>query len=300
MTLRLQFLGTGGSQPIPLPTCDCRVCRAAADGPPDARRGYSLFLPAVGAVIDTPEQAADSLVRWDVDRLDRCLLTHWHPDHAGGVRALSMRPTDREPDETFQEAKRRTAPTLVTTRAVYDRACETVGVLPYLVSEGFVETRFLDDEPATLSASDGGPPVTVRALPYRLDDDAPREATAFVFERAGVRLAVVADDARRFDVSRLPDGLDALVFECGTFEHGPDGERLRSPRLETDDLSHEAVLERVAAVDAGRTFLSHLGHQYARTHADYRALSAAHADDPDAPDGVVFPHDGQTVEIRQR
>jgi phosphoribosyl 1,2-cyclic phosphodiesterase len=118
--VRLQFLGTGGSQPIPLPTCDCGVCREAVErGVPYARHGYQLHLPGIDAVVDAPEAAPENLVRWGVDSLRYCLLTHWHPDHAAGLRVLSMRPTERADSETFRKAKRRTAPTLVTTRGVY-------------------------------------------------------------------------------------------------------------------------------------------------------------------------------------
>lgn len=332
----LQFLGTGGSQPIPLPTCDCRLCVEARErGAPAARRGYSMHLPGCDAVIDAPEQTLENLVRWGVDAVEYCLLTHWHPDHSGGLRALPMGPLDTRDGETFRDAKRRAAPTLVTTRAVYERARETVGVLGFHVDEGYVDTVFLDEraEPFDL----GG--ITVEALPYPLaDDESPSRATGFLLREsptgaAAARdgettpevtgsdatttdetrlddesdasgadvtqttLAIVPDDAARFDPARLPADLDAAVFECGYFTHDPDGERIRSPALETDDLSHEAVLERAATVDADRTFLSHVGHQYARSHAELRALAAAYRADPDRPDGVVFPHDGLTVSI---
>lgn len=298
-----------------------------------------MHLPTCDAVIDAPEQTLENLVRWGVDAVEYCLLTHWHPDHSGGLRALPMGPLDTRSEETFRDAKRRAAPKLVTTRPVYERARETVGVLGFHVDEGYVDPVFLDErtEPFDL----GG--ITVEALPYPLaDDESPPRATGFLFreppagtetadtdgvasedERATdegtvdgtatdetttdettdasgddsdpTTLAIVPDDAARFDPERLPSGLDAAVFECGYFTHDPDGERIRSPALETDDLSHEAVLERVATVDAERTFLSHVGHQYARSHADLHALAAAYREDPDRPDGIVFPHDGLTV-----
>jgi hypothetical protein len=212
-------------------------------------------------------------------------------------------------------------------------------VLPFLVSQGYVETLFLDPgEPQTLDEA-----VRVRALPYRLDDSGashdggtdddsgashdgeadddsgasngsseggdsnglggddrdPPAATAFLLEETetGQQLAVVADDARAFEMERLPADLDALVFECGHFTHSPDGERIRSAALDTNDLAHEEVLDRVADTGATETFLSHLGHHYQRSHDEYQALEASYRGDPDAPDGIRFPHDGLTVDI---
>ncbi|MFB6176566.1 MAG: MBL fold metallo-hydrolase [Halobaculum sp.] len=289
----LQFLGTGGSQPIPLPTCDCDICAAAAErGAPYARRGYSLFLQDIDALIDAPEFAPGNLTRWGVESVEYLFLTHWHPDHTAGLRAATMQQTDPGPDETALDAKRRDARTVVTTRAVYERTADIVGTLPFLVSEGFLDVHFLDEDPFEANG------IRVRAIPYALDDgDGPPEATAFVFEREGTSLAVVADDARRFDESRLPSDLTAAVFESGHFTHGPDGERIRSPDFPGDDLAHEEVMERVRRVAPDRVFLSHLGHHYRRSHDDYQALAAEYEADESLGTAVRFPHDGQTVEI---
>jgi phosphoribosyl 1,2-cyclic phosphate phosphodiesterase len=291
--MRLQFLGTGGSTPIPLPTCDCDICTEAVEhGAPDARRGYSLFLHDIDGLIDAPEFAPGNLTRWRIETLRYLFLTHWHPDHTAGLRAATMRPTDPGPGETALDAKRRTAPTVVTTRAVYERTAETVGTLPFLVSEGYLDVHFLDEEPFVV---DG---VEVRAIPYALDDsDGPPEATAFVFERGATTLAVVADDARRFDESRLPSGLTAAVFESGHFTHAPDGERIRSPDFPGDDLAHEEVMDRVRRVAPEQAFLSHLGHHYRRSHEDYQRLAEEYDADDSLGTTVRFPHDGQTVEI---
>jgi phosphoribosyl 1,2-cyclic phosphate phosphodiesterase len=284
--VQLQFLGTGGSQPIPLPLCDCDLCREARErGPPYVRQGYSMYLPEVNAVIDASEFVPRNLTRWGVDALDYLLLTHWHPDHTHGARVLSMRPTDPDPDETFVDAKRRTAPTVVTTRAVYERAVETLDTLRFLVEEqGYADTHFLDDEPLVV---DG---VRIEAVPYPLSSDGPMDATGFVIRDGDATVVVVSDDARHLDESRLPDDLTAAVFECGHFSHGPDGDRIRSPDLTTDDLAHEEVLARIERVDPDRTFLSHVSHHYGRSYDDFRRLEADY-------DRVRFAYDGLTVEV---
>lgn len=291
--MELQFLGTGGSQPIPVPTCDCDICAEAAEhGAPYARRGYSLFLHDIDAVVDTPEFAPGNLTRWNVENFEYIFLTHWHPDHTAGLRVATMRSPDPKPDETALDAKRRTAPTVVTTRAVYERTAESVGTLPFLVSEGYLDVHFLDEESFEVNG------VEARAIPYALDDsDGPPEATAFVFERESTTLAIVADDARRFDESKLPSDLTAAIFESGHFTHSSDGKRIRSPDASGDDLEHAEVMKRVRRVAPERAFLTHLGHHYRRSHDEYQALAADYDADDSLETTVQFPHDGQTVEI---
>ena len=282
----LQFLGTGGSQPIPLPTCDCELCREARrENAPYTRYGYSIYLHDIAGLIDASEFAPINLSRWGIPRVESLFLTHWHADHSYGVRALGMRDPPERDGETFLDAKRRTAPTLVTTRAVYDRACESLGLLEQYVEQlEIVDCHFVDEEPFEQAG------IRVEPLPYPLTEDGPREATGFLFRAADTTLAVVADDARYFDESQLPDDLDAAVFECGSFTHGPDGERIADEDVLPDDLAHEEVVEMVERADPERAFLSHIGHQYRRSYDDFRALEAAY-------DRIRFAHDGLRVDL---
>lgn len=225
-----------------------------------------MYLPAIDAMIDASEFAPFNVIRWGVPRLRYLMLTHWHSDHTHGVRLLAMRAADQREDETFIETKRRTAPTVVTTREVYDRTCEQVGPLMDLVEDrGWADVHFLDERPLTV---DG---LRVRAVPYPLREGGPADATAFVVEEIETTLAVVADDARYLDEGSLPDDIDLLVSECGHFTHDPAGKRIRSPDVEADDLSYEEVRDRVRRVDPDRAYPS---HQYARVYDDFAALEA--------------------------
>lgn len=282
--MNVQFLGTGGSQPIPLPTCDCALCAQAAErGAPYTRTGCEIYLPAIDGLIDASEFAPHNLTRWGVDGLEYLFLTHWHPDHAGGLRVLGMHDPPRRGDEMFIDAKRRTAPTLVTTRRVYERACEAVGVLEYFTERmGFAAVRFLDEGPLTIEG------ITVEAIPYPLSADGERTATAFLFRDGEATLAVVADDARYFDEGRLPAALDAAVFECGSFTHGPDGDRIADEDTLPDDLHHEEVCAMVDRADPDTAYLTHIGHQYRRTYDDFRAMER---------DPIRFAYDGLRVDV---
>jgi phosphoribosyl 1,2-cyclic phosphate phosphodiesterase len=283
--MELTFLGTGGSQPIPLPFCDCDRCRRArSEGPPYTRQGCELYLPEIAGMIDASEFAPANLSRWGVPELEYLFLSHWHPDHVAGVRLLSMRPAPYSPTESHVEQKRRTAPTVVTTRPVYEEICDVTGTLEHFIEEmGFADVHFLDESPLRT----GG--WTVEAIAYPLRADGPIDATGFVFDDGDSSLAVVTDDAAQLDESRLPDDLDGAVFECGHFTHDPAGERIRGGGPE-DDLSHEAVLERVHRLDPDRAFLSHISHHYQRGYDEFRAMEHAY-------DGVRFAYDELTATV---
>lgn len=283
--MELTFLGTSGSQPIPLPLCDCSLCREAKEnGAPYTRYGYSLYLPELRAMIDASEFAPFNLIRWDITALDYHFLTHWHPDHSAGLRVLSMRPGDKRAGETYLDMKRRTAATVVTTREVYERACEQVQALPTLVEAGFADVHFLDEQPFRARG------YHVEAIPYSLAADGPMDATGFVFRNGQTTLAIIADDARHVDFKQLPSDLDAVVLECGHFTHGPNGTRIRSEKLDTDDLSHGEVRDLVRDIDPDRAYLSHISHHYGRSFDHYKVQEQEY-------ERIQFAYDGLTVHV---
>ena len=64
MSLRVEFLGTGGSMPIPRALCDCAVCVQARErGVPYARNNPSVFVHGPDVLIDTPGEINNQLNR---------------------------------------------------------------------------------------------------------------------------------------------------------------------------------------------------------------------------------------------
>ena len=288
--MRLHFLGTGGSLPIPMPTCTCGLCREAREqGAPYTRHGNSLYLDELNAMIDAPEFAYTNLTRGGIRDLDYVFLTHWHPDHINGLRVLHARDyaTHARAEIGFQQFYRNTKPTLVTTRPVYERTCDLFSQLEYTVEElDYVDLHLLDEEPLHANGFE------IRSLPYSLDGGEP-DATGFAIERSETRVVVVSDDARYLDESAFPENIDTVVFECGLFEQGPDGKPLLTDddrEVLADELTHEEVLARIDRVNPEQAYLTEIGHQYARSYDDYRKLEQAY-------DSVRFAYDGLEVTV---
>jgi phosphoribosyl 1,2-cyclic phosphate phosphodiesterase len=246
--MELLALGSGGNTPIPTPTCRCDVCvEARAEGVPYARGGNSLYLPEIGAMVDAPEFAFAALNREEIADLESILLTHWHPDHVNGLRVVQSR--DRTAHDGLVEAVVEGGPTIVTTRAVYERTCEVFGQLDHFVDRRIADVRFLDEEPLEV----GG--VTIQAIPYALEGDEV-DATAFQVTDGDATLLIAADDARHLPEEDLPAGIDLAVLECGLFDEGPAGETLLTETDQeflTEELYHDEVMARVDRVAPQRT-----------------------------------------------
>ncbi|WP_336326414.1 MBL fold metallo-hydrolase [Halovenus sp. HT40] len=285
--MRVLVLGSGGNTPIPTPTCSCPVCeQARSDGPPYSRGGNSLYLPDLAAMVDAPEFAFRALNREGVEDLDYIFLTHWHPDHVNGLRLVQSR--DLSAHDGLLDAIAGGGPTLVTTETVYERTRDVFGQLDHFRQQGFLDVQFLDDKPLTIDDT------TIRSIPYALEDDE-LDATAFEITRDDQTLLIAADDSRYLDEDALPAEIDLAVFECGYFEHGPDGERILTDadlNFLADELTHQEVVDRIDRLDPDRALLTEIEHFTARSHDHFETLAAS-----DAYEGIEFAHDGLEIEI---
>ena len=82
---RLQFLGTGTSQGVPIIGCDCEVCKSS--DPHDKRLRASVLVDWCGMkiLVDAGPDFRYQMLRAGVKHLDGILLTHNHKDHTGGL-----------------------------------------------------------------------------------------------------------------------------------------------------------------------------------------------------------------------
>lgn len=88
--MRVTFLGTGTSIGVPVPTCECPVCRS--DDPRNRRLRPSVWLRWKGAsvLIDTAPDLREQALCYGIDRIDAVLFTHGHADHVLGLDDLRL------------------------------------------------------------------------------------------------------------------------------------------------------------------------------------------------------------------
>ena len=85
---QITFLGTGTSIGIPVPGCDCRVCRSGDRR--NRRTRTSLLIESAGKriLIDTAPEFRLQALKAGIDDLDAVFWTHAHADHVHGLDDL--------------------------------------------------------------------------------------------------------------------------------------------------------------------------------------------------------------------
>lgn len=83
--MKINFLGTGTSQGVPVIACTCAVCHSADRR--DKRLRSSILISCAGRniIIDTGPDFRYQMLRQQVDHLDAVLITHSHKDHIAGL-----------------------------------------------------------------------------------------------------------------------------------------------------------------------------------------------------------------------
>lgn len=284
--MEITVLGSGGNSPIPMPTCDCRVCVEAREkGTPYTRRGNSLFVHDENILIDTPELVWESLNRERIETIDAIFLSHFHADHTHGLRVLQPLGFEDPPVSDFLGQ----STTLYTSEATYERAIAGTEFFEYL-TDTWGDVEILEDGD---SWSIGGLDITHVAAP--IEEGGPNTISGFLFEDGDTTAFISPDENRHFDLQQLPP-LDLWVKETGYFSHGPDGDRLVTAEAEQTVLSHEMTfqesLDQIRTVQADRTVLTEIEELYRRSYDDYRRLEAEHSDL-----SLEFAYDGMKIDV---
>ena len=284
--MNLTVLGSGGNSPIPLPTCDCRVCAEAREaGEPYARRGNSVFVHDENVLIDTPEFVWESLNREEIAAVDYVFISHFHADHTLGLRALQPLGFERPPVTDFVGE----VPTVFMSEVTYERTIEGNEVFEHLTDTWADVELLADGESRSLGTLE----VTHVTAPIR--DGGEAAISGFLFETADAAVFVSPDENRHFDLAELPD-LDLWIKECGYFEETPAGDPLVTAEAERNALAHEMTFEeslaQVRRVDAERTVLTEIEELYRRSYDDYRELEREYEDLD-----IAFAYDGMQIEV---
>lgn len=102
--IRLEFLGTGTSQGVPMIGCKCDVC--SSEDQRDKRLRASVLVDWCGKriLVDAGPDFRQQMLRAGVSKVDAILLTHNHKDHTGGlddVRAFNY--LEKAPTQIYCE-----------------------------------------------------------------------------------------------------------------------------------------------------------------------------------------------------
>ena len=258
--MRLILLGTGTSFGVPQIGCRCPTCTST--DPRDRRTRTAALIETQGKrlLIDTPPELRLQLVAARVDQIDAVLFTHAHADHVHGIddlRALSVRQGSMLP-------------------AYGSRAtmAELIARFPYIFDPSIVVqpgTSKPELAAQTLEAGTASVIAGIAVLPIALPHG---EREVFGYR--------VGDVAYLTDVKAIPDdvmqqlrGLEVLVLNALLSRPHPL------------HLSIPEAIETARRVGAGRTFFTHLTHEF--THA---ALAAQ------LPAGIAPAHDGLVIDLR--
>lgn len=249
--MRCEFLGTGGASIIPRPGCPCRMCaEARGRGVPYSRNGPGLFVHGPNLLIDTSEDVAHSLNRANIMGIDGVVWSHWHPDHAAGLRVLEM--NVRLWDLPWQNA---CTPVYIPAGVADDFAEHGVTVqLDYLEQNlGVIERHIIAD--GNFFELNG-----VAVLPVRLPVHT-ANVYAFILTEGAKRVLVAPDELFGWEPPATLGHFDLAILPVGVFEFDPfSGERVipvEHPVL-TFEATFRQTLDMVRQLDADRVIFTHI------------------------------------------
>lgn len=250
---RLEFLGTGTSQGVPMIGCSCEVCNSADER--DRRLRSSVLVDYCGKrfLVDAGPDFRQQMLRAGVSHVDAILLTHNHKDHTGGlddIRAFNY--LERKATQIYCE------------KYVEDS-------LRKEYSYAFAENKY-----------PGAPDWDVHIIdekPFSIDgvEIIPIRGKHFNLPVLGYRFGNIAYCT---DMNRIPEeefaklqGLDHFIINC-----------VRRGR-HISHFSLEGALSVAERVSATHTWLTHLSHQLPRYE---ELLSELPAGVRPAYDGLVI------------
>lgn len=238
MSDKIEFLGTGTSQGVPIIGCDCEVCRSTDHHDKRLRTSAYVEYGGLRLVIDAGPDFRQQILRSGIKELDAVLLTHHHMDHTGGlddVRAFNYfmgRDFDVYAEAHVQESLK---------KHFYYAFSENKypGVPEFAL-------HTIDEQPFYIN---GVEIVPVRAMHHKLP------VLGFRFGRLGY-----LTDANYISDESIEKFRGVDTFVISTIR--------REPHI--SHFSLDEALEVSRRVGARQTFLTHLSHQIG-TYADLAA-----------------------------
>lgn len=193
---------------VPRPLCNCAVCsRARKKGGKYKRNNSSLFIEDKNILIDCGEDIADSLNRNCVSKVDNLFITHWHPDHAFGLRVLL------ESGYNFRIPRADKIIGVYIPKKVFEDLKVKFPVVEYLLNFQKTGNLHLIDDGDELKFGN----LVIEAVGY---NGVGSDHYAYLIKENGKRVLYAPCDTIGFNTYGQVLDLDLLIHECGMFfEH---------------------------------------------------------------------------------
>lgn len=284
--MKIEILGSGGATLTPRPFSTSRVSQNARQkGLPYSRMGPSFFIHDIHLLIDTPEEIALMLERSQIEKVEACLYSHWHPDHTAGLRVFESN-------------------LLIWTYPPQSRT--TTIYLPPLVARDFQIWLALKERADYLEKRH-----TIRQVPLREGELitlngitiqpillAVGYVYAFLFSDGQSRVLIIPDETFGWVPPDDLPSLDLLIMPAGLFEFDPfTGTRIipaQHPVLE-EEATFAQTLEMVRKIKTRCTILAHIEEVNDLDYDDLNRLAAKlRAEAPELGD-ISFAYDRQII-----
>ena len=257
--LTVTFLGTGTSVGVPVPLCDCRVCRSTDSRNQRWRSSVYIETPTASWVIDTAVEFRLQALRAKIVRLDAVIYTHAHADHILGfddLRRFSSANGDEMPIYASKE-------TLASLTRAFQYAFSGEAKFP-----GYVQPlTYVIDGPFKLGDNEIIPIPVEHGRIHTL---------GFLVRQGNRPIFGYISDCKVISDQGLHDlaGVETLVL----------GTPLKMSRFSHLSLTEGMAL--VSLLKPKRAFFTHLGHDF--LHAETEKL---------LPEGCSLAYDGLRLEL---